>query len=426
MGVYAGPEITSDGLVLALDAANIKSNDRYENLFTYSIFEQGLFTRNGGTFTANATTAPDGTNTASLVTPTSSSAYYGWYPNSSYTFIDGVARLSFYAKANGYNWVGVKSGLGTPWSYSAAGYNLSTGQTFTYDLGTNGYQFISADNVGNGWYRIVIGIRGSSLTSGQQMNIGVWSDMPSQHTGVWNGNGTSGAYFWGAQLEKGSVANNYYPTSGTAKTSTLIDLSGRGITGTLTNGPTYSSANGGSIVFDGTNDYIEIPNNNLYKFSNTQAFSLNLWVRCTATSGAPVMFAFALTSGRGYYFTIDVNLLRTNAFFFDYWDGSSYRGIQGNNNSITMNTWVMLTATSSTNSVNDMKVYQNSVLTSYTNRGTGIPNTIDYNTLSMKIGARGDGGYFTGNIAQVSIYNRALSATEISQNFNATKSRYGL
>ena len=48
-----------------------------------------------------------------------------------------------------------------------------------------------------------------------------------------------------------------YPGSGT----TWTDLSGRGNTGTLTNGPTYSSANGGSIVFDGTNDYVVVNNN---------------------------------------------------------------------------------------------------------------------------------------------------------------------
>ena len=213
-----------------------------------------------------------------------------------------------------------------------------------------------------------------------------------------------------------------YPGSGTS----WNDLSGQGNNGTLVNGPTYSSANGGSLVFDGVNNYIGITNNDLYKFSNTQAFSLNLWVRCTATTGAPVILAFALTGGRGYYFTIDVNALRTNAFFFDYWDGSSFRGIQGTNNSITMNTWVMLTATSASNNVNDMKVYQNGVLTSYTDRGTGTPNTINYDTLPMRIGAREDGGYFTGNISQVSIYNRALTASEIQQNFNATRSRFGI
>jgi hypothetical protein len=211
-----------------------------------------------------------------------------------------------------------------------------------------------------------------------------------------------------------------YPGTGT----TWTDLSGNGNNGTLENGPTFSGDNGGGIVFDGANDYIEIVNNELYKFSNTQAFSLNLWVRCTATSGLSQMLAFALNGGRGYYFTIDINILRTNAFFFDYWDGSVYRGIQGNNNSVTMNTWIMLTATSASNSVNNMKVYQNGILTSYTIRGNGSPSTINYNTLPMRIGARGDSGYFTGIISQVSIYNRALSANEVQQNYNATRWRF--
>ena len=213
-----------------------------------------------------------------------------------------------------------------------------------------------------------------------------------------------------------------YPGSGT----TWTDLSGNGNNGTLVNGVGYNSGNGGSIVFDGVDDFINITQNTAYQFSNTQAFSLNLWVRCTATSGAPVMFAYALTGGRGYYFTIDVNVLRTNAFFFDYFDGSVFRGIQGNNNSITMNSWVNLVATSSSNSVNDMKVYQNGVLTSFTDRGTSSPSAINYDTLPMRIGARGDGGYFTGNISQVSIYNRALTAAEIQQNFTATRSRFGI
>ena len=54
-------------------------------------------------------------------------------------------------------------------------------------------------------------------------------------------------------LDAGNLKS--YPTTGT----TWTDLSGRGNTGTLTNGPTYSSANGGSIVFDGVNDYVTVP-----------------------------------------------------------------------------------------------------------------------------------------------------------------------
>jgi len=215
-----------------------------------------------------------------------------------------------------------------------------------------------------------------------------------------------------------------YPGSGDIWT----DLSGNGNTGSINGGAGYSNLNGGSLTFDGTNDDVGITNNDLYKFSNTQAFSLNLWVKCTSpgvNSGTNVVLAFA-NGGRGYYFTIDINFIRTNSFFFDYYDGSIFRGIQGNNNSITLNSWVMLTATSSSNSVNGMKVYQNGVLTSWTNRGTGTPSTINYDTLSMKIGSRQNAEYFVGNISQASIYNRALSAAEIAQNYDALKGRYGL
>ena len=57
-------------------------------------------------------------------------------------------------------------------------------------------------------------------------------------------------------LDAGNLKS--YPGSGT----TWTDLSGGGNTGTLTNGPTYSSANGGSLVFDGTNDYISLSSSN--------------------------------------------------------------------------------------------------------------------------------------------------------------------
>ena len=228
----------------------------------------------------------------------------------------------------------------------------------------------------------------------------------------------------GLVLHLDAANKKSYTGTGTAWT----DLSGANSNGTLANGAGYNSANNGSITFDGVNDYISIAQNTSYQFSNTQAFSINAWIRCTTTTGFSTILSYALSGGRGYYFSIDVNSLRTNSFVFDYFDGngSSFRGIQGNINSITMNSWINLVATSATNSVNDMKVYQNGVLTSFTNRGTASPATINYDTLSLRIGARGDSGYFTGNMSQISVYNRSLTALEIGRNFSATRGRYGV
>lgn len=61
--------------------------------------------------------------------------------------------------------------------------------------------------------------------------------------------------------------------------TTWTDLSGRGNTGTLTNGPTYSSANGGSIVFDGTNDYVSTN----YTQTSVTGYTIDVWFKSTDT-----------------------------------------------------------------------------------------------------------------------------------------------
>jgi formylglycine-generating enzyme required for sulfatase activity len=68
-----------------------------------------------------------------------------------------------------------------------------------------------------------------------------------------------------------------YPTSGT----TWTDLSGNNNNGTLVNGPTYSSTNGGSLVFDGTNDYVNISNSSSFNFGSGD-FTVESWIRITS------------------------------------------------------------------------------------------------------------------------------------------------
>ena len=228
-----------------------------------------------------------------------------------------------------------------------------------------------------------------------------------------------------------------YPGSRKASGGTITSVDGHTIhtfttsgiftpgIGTLTNGVGFNAANVGSLVFDGSNDEIIISPNDLYKFTNTQPFSFSTWLRYTNIGGAATIISFSLNNepSRGYYLML-IEPGVDNRFFFDYWDGGPFRGIQGNLNSIFSNEWIYLVATSSSNSVNDMKVYQNGILTSFTNRGSDNPSTIDYNELSLKIGSRGGAYFFQGSISQVSIYNRALTSAEVLQNYNATKGRF--
>jgi hypothetical protein len=237
----------------------------------------------------------------------------------------------------------------------------------------------------------------------------------------------------GLVLSLDAAKRDSYPGSGTV----WRDISGNGNNGTLTNGPTFNSDNGGSIVFDGVDDYTGIIQSSSYQFSNTSPFTISAWINPVTSSDYNIIAAYALYSGnfRGYYFGListasvyynDNFVQRQNSFIFDYYDGTSFRGIMGNSNTVTFGSWVMLTATTSTNSVNDMKVYQNGILTSYVNRGTGTPNSIDYTGVPLRIGIRETGAIYKGNISTVQIYNRALSQQEVQQNYNAQKSRYGL
>lgn len=225
-------------------------------------------------------------------------------------------------------------------------------------------------------------------------------------------------------LALNAADRNSYIGSGT----NWIDLSGTNPTCTLTNGPTFNSSNGGNILFDGSNDYVNITNNSTFQFTNTQPFSILSWVYWTGT-GLNYLFTFSNTGDtRGYYIILDSNVLGTNTFLFDYYDGiiQSFRGILGANNSITKNQWIFIAATSRDNNYLNMKLYQNGNLTSYSYRGTASPNNINYTGLVCRIGSRGTDGPFAGNIASMYIYNRELSQPEILSIFNSTKTRFRL
>ena len=194
-----------------------------------------------------------------------------------------------------------------------------------------------------------------------------------------------------------------YPGSGT----TWTDLSGNGNTGTLFNTPTYSSANGGSLDFDGSNDYSTI---NLSKTSIGSNLTFSIWIRCIAGFPEQGIFQIAdgLTSGTPW-----VLLQRPNTTTVRWYLDGNYRIT----NNLSDLTYVNLTIT-----------YNGTTWIAYKNGisdGTYIGNLGTNSGNSIWLG-NGYNGFFRGNIAQVSIYNRALTAAEIQQNYNALKGRYGL
>ena len=205
-----------------------------------------------------------------------------------------------------------------------------------------------------------------------------------------------------------------YPGSGT----TWTDLSGNGNHGTLTSGPTYSSADGGSLVFDGTDDYvINSSTTNIPVGSSSR--TIEFWVY---PKGDTNVFVVNGTGGVGstQIYSVQFYNLSGTRYLFTAAPAANNLTISGAQLP-TLNAWNHIVFG---NSGQDYFYYVNGVLQT---SGT-FPVTL--NTVGQKylIGKRTDfaSNTMNANMARVSIYNRALSGAEITQNFNALRNRYGV
>jgi hypothetical protein len=207
-------------------------------------------------------------------------------------------------------------------------------------------------------------------------------------------------------LDAGNI--NSYTGSGT----TWTDLSGSGFNGTLTNGPTFNASNGGSIVFDGTNDFVQCSGSPTV----TQATFI-VWLRRNATQND---FSGILFS-RGTNVT-GLNFRTSNQLGYTWNDDIlTYNWVSGL--VVPDAVWCMC-AISVTSSNATVYLYQASGLTTANNTVSHTSSILDDIKIAQDefFGSR----YFRGNIAQAVLYNRALSASEITQNFNVTRKRYGI
>lgn len=209
-----------------------------------------------------------------------------------------------------------------------------------------------------------------------------------------------------------------YPGTGTAWT----DLSGNANNGTLVNGPTFDSANGGSLVFDGVNDYGSLANSSSISFST--ALTLSIWYY----SGSPSdqAYNFLYLKGRTDSDNYNPFLYGDGKYL---WTGSSGRATYTPPSGyIAANTWNNLVISHS--STTTPNIYKNAVLSSgYTFTEGNGSFVLGTNSWRVGIGAdveRNLMGTFNGKIGAIQIYNRALSATEIATNFSLLRGRYGI
>jgi hypothetical protein len=210
-------------------------------------------------------------------------------------------------------------------------------------------------------------------------------------------------------------ASNPLSYSGTGTTWT--DLSGNGNNGTLTNGTSYSSANGGTLTFDGINDYVDTD-----LLTNQSAFTYGVWAKSSAngfnnrimgcgdstggSSGVDIIWG-ALGSNTIYSVRRGAGVLDIHAGYDTPLPITNFSG-----------NWHYIVVTY--DSVNGSKLYCDNVLVA-SKANIGFASS-----LKLRIGKDGNGyDAFNGSVGAVQVYNKALSSTEITQNFDATKSRFG-
>ena len=388
MGVFAGPEITESGLVLALDGANFKSF-------------KGEATTNE---LLDITWVGDGGGTGTLVTD--NNLRYNGYPT--YYYTPGSSLNSY---LNGADVDAARTS--TVWTFSCYvkrqdGAPITSLDVYMYYPSSDGSAAGTIQDVGNGWYRV------SRTRTGASSYISLCG-----FTGFASG---VKYYLSGAQLEKKSYTTTYVSTNTTRGTTVATgggwaDLSANENNGELVNGVRENSNNLGSLSFDGSDDYIQLAGTILslnqmtissWNFSSN--FNQNGFMFEKTTNGiVNTQYSLFYNSSNDIYYrtyglsTLDLTINITTA-------------------GVVNNQWNNVVATFDGTI---KRIYVNGVLaaTSTTLSGTVTQNT----TGAAFIGIYGGGGYpFNGRIAQTQIYNRALSAQEIQQNFNATRSRFSI
>jgi hypothetical protein len=224
----------------------------------------------------------------------------------------------------------------------------------------------------------------------------------------------------GLVLYSDAANRNSYPRTGT----TWTDLSGNDNNGTLTNSPTFDGSNGGNLVFPNiSTQSSSIPDSTILKPSSV---TLSAWVNITqynplndfdgqfptivwkcfdANSGGNASYGLSLSAGQFPRFTITPTQLISTTVF-------------------PVGVWVNLVGVYTVGG--SQILYRNASVDVST---TG-PASISHSTQVVSIGTRVFNGTYqypwNGKISNVSIYNRALTATEILRNYNATKTRFGL
>ena len=223
---YNPATLASNGLLIEESRTNI--------LLQSSDFANVVWTKANSSVSSDVIISPDGTQNADKLVENSANTTHG--ASQAPTLVAGTHTQTIFAKAAERNWLRIICADG------AAYVNLSTGVFGTVSAGTVSFAAKSIKNYGNGWYRIEV-----SFTAALGANTILIRLATSDGGQTYLGDGVSGAYVWGAQLEAGAFATSYIPTTTTSVTRNADVVSMTG-----TNFSSWYNQSASTFVFEGT------------------------------------------------------------------------------------------------------------------------------------------------------------------------------
>ena len=249
----------------------------------------------------------------------------------------------------------------------------------------------------------------------------------SQYTVGGDGAGGAVRIIWGTG--RSFPSTNTADVTPQAGATNWGDISGKGNNGTITNGPTFGSNDGGYLEFDGTNDYIQLPASSDLDFG-TGNFTIEGWFNKDATTTLQVLLCSNKYYTHGYNGNWILRISSATQIAFAAYNGTSGTDLEYAefNAPTSVDTWYHFALVREGTGTNETKFYLNAVLKGSV---TVSKSLSDAGTNGLRIGEESDNGpgnnFFNGKISNVKIYKgKGLTAAEVLQNYNALKGRYGI
>ena len=443
MGNSAGPKITKDGLVLDFDAANSKSYNFYADPYASNVsLHLKMDGANGSTtFTDSSPNALAVTAVGNAQISTTQSRY-----NGSAGYFDGTGdylsiaanaaidlsssdfAIEFWVRpAPKTNAVDAVFGYG---NYACMFYHDGTNWTLEMSsTGSSNQLVITCAVTLNTWQHIAIVRNGSSIV--------VYKDGVSSATGTFTGAVTTNSRILrigdnGNSQNINGYIDNFKITKGVARytsaftsppiPSTCTDLTKNKNVGTLTNGVDYNFSNGGSLVFDGVNDYVNIPASTNLTFG-TGDFTMEVWCKTRAkTMLYPALLSVNLAWASNVWVLIDRhNVTAPTKFTFHVYNIASptLTSVTAPSNGVWYNVVITRIGTL-------FSMYINGVLESTATSSASIDGGVS-NSINLGREFTSDSTYYDGNIPRARIYKgKGLTSGEVYNNFVANRGRFGV